>query len=96
MINLAEVARAPQQARIKKRLTPEKLARHACVSRATLSRMETVARGDMSVAALLRRARAPGHELKLVERNSLRTLDDVLAELQAAKSAVALPRRVRK
>jgi transcriptional regulator with XRE-family HTH domain len=81
MQNLAEVGEALQRLRLQKRLTQEELARHARVSRVTLSRMETAAKGDMSVSALLRLARVLGHELTLVERR-WRTLDDVLAELQ--------------
>jgi hypothetical protein len=44
--------------------------------------METAAKGDMSLAALLRLARALGYELRLVERGHQRTLSDVLAEQQ--------------
>jgi transcriptional regulator with XRE-family HTH domain len=81
MQNLAEVGEALQRARLQKRLTQEELAQRAGVSRVTLSRMETAAKSDMSVSALLRLVRALGHELRLVERRQ-RTLDDVLAELQ--------------
>jgi transcriptional regulator with XRE-family HTH domain len=80
MQNLAEVGEALQRLRLQKRLTQEELARHAGVSRVTLSRMETAAKGDMSVSALLRLARVLGHELRLVERGRRRTLDDVLEE----------------
>ena len=82
MRNLADVAEALQQARLKKRLTQQELAQHARVSRVTISRMETAAKGDMSVAALLRLAGALGYELRLVERGHQRTLIDVLAEQQ--------------
>jgi hypothetical protein len=44
--------------------------------------METAAKTDMSLAALLRLARALGYELRLVERGRQRTLADVLAEQQ--------------
>jgi len=82
MQNLAEVGEALQRARLQKRLTQEELARRARVSRVTLSRMETAAKGDMSVSALLRLARAMGYELRLVERARQRTLVDILAEQQ--------------
>ncbi len=82
MQTLAEVGQALQQARLQKRLTQEQLAGQANVSRVTLSRMETAAKTDMSLAALLRLARALGCELKLVERGRQRTLDDVLGEQQ--------------
>jgi transcriptional regulator with XRE-family HTH domain len=80
MRSLAEVGQALQQARLQKRLSQEELAQRAGVSRVTLSRMETAAKGDMSLAALLRLARALGHELRLVERGHQRTLSGVLAE----------------
>lgn len=82
MRTLAEVGQALQQVRLQKRLSQEELARQAGVSRVTLSRMETAAKGDMSLAALLRLARALGYELKLIERGRQRTLSDVLAEQQ--------------
>ena len=82
MQNLAEVGQALQQARLQKRLSQEELAQRAGVSRVTLSRMETAAKTDMSLAALLRLARALGYELRLVERSRQRTLLDVLAEQQ--------------
>lgn len=82
MQTLAEVGQALQQARLQRRLSQEELAECAGVSRVTLSRMETAAKGDMSVAALLRLARALGYELRMVERGHQRTLSDVLAEQQ--------------
>ena len=82
MQTLAEVGQALQQARLQKRLSQEELAQRASVSRVTLSRMETAAKTDMSLAALLRLARALGYELRLVEQGRQRTLTDVLAEQQ--------------
>ena len=82
MQTLAEVGQALQQARLQKRFTQEELAHRAEVSRVTLSRMETAAKTDMSLAALLRLARALDYELRLVERGHQRTLLDVLAEQQ--------------
>ena len=80
MQTLAEVGQALQQARLQKRLSQEELAQRASVSRVTLSRMETAAKTDMSLAALLRLARALGYELRLVDRGRQRPLTDVLAE----------------
>lgn len=80
MQNLTEVGQALQQARLEKRLSQEELAQRANVSRVTLSRMETAAKSDMSLAALLRLVGALGYELRLVERGHRRTLLDVLAE----------------
>lgn len=82
MQTLAEVGQALQQARLQSRLSQEQLAQRAGVSRVTLSRMETAALGDMSLAALLRLARALGYELRMVARGHQRTLSDVLAEQQ--------------
>ena len=82
MQTLAEVGQELQQARLQKRLSQEELAQRAGVSRVTLSRMETAAKTDMSLAALLRLTRALGYELRLVERGRQRTLADVLAEQQ--------------
>jgi transcriptional regulator with XRE-family HTH domain len=82
MQTLAEVGQTLQRARLQSRLSQTELAQRAAVSRVTLSRMETAAKSDMSLAALLRLASAIGYELKLVERGRQRTLDDVLAEQQ--------------
>jgi transcriptional regulator with XRE-family HTH domain len=82
MQTLTEVGQTLQRARLQKRFTQEELAQRANVSRVTLSRMETAAKTDMSLAAVLRLARALGYELKLVERGRQRTLSDVLAEQQ--------------
>lgn len=80
MQTLAEVGQALQQARLQRRLSQEELAQRAGVSRVTLSRMETAAKTDMSLAALLRLTRTLGYELRLVERGRQRTLLDVLEE----------------
>lgn len=56
------------------------MAERAGVARSTLARMETVARGDMSVSALVRLLEAAGYDLKVVKAGHLRTLDDILAE----------------
>lgn len=87
MKSLAEVGQALQQARLQKRLSQEQLAQRAGISRVTLSRMETAAQGDMSLAALLRLARAMGYELRMVERGHQRTLSDVLAEQQRGEES---------
>jgi transcriptional regulator with XRE-family HTH domain len=82
MQTLTEVGQTLQRARLQSRLSQTELAQRAAVSRVTLSRMETAAKSDMSLTALLRLASALGYELKLVERGRQRTLDDVLAEQQ--------------
>ena len=42
--------------------------------------MENLTKGDMSVSALVRLLEAAGHDLKLVKRGHLRTVEDILAE----------------
>jgi hypothetical protein len=49
--------------------------------------METLARGDMSVAKLVQLLEAAGYDLKAVKPGHVRTLEDVLAEQRSgAKS----------
>lgn len=63
MTTLADVAEMLRSARKEAGLSQDELARRAGVSRTTVARMETVAKGDMSVSALLR----------LMERRRLRS-----------------------
>jgi transcriptional regulator with XRE-family HTH domain len=69
-----------KQARSDAGLSQKDLAERAGVARTTLARMETLARGDMSVAVLVRLLEAAGYDLRIVKRGHARTLDDVLAE----------------
>lgn len=80
MTTLLDVAEILRDARKKAGLSQEKLAQRAGVSRTTVARMETVAKGDMSVSALLRLLEAAGYDLKVVERGHVRTIEDILAE----------------
>lgn len=80
MTTLADVATFVKEARVQAQLTQKDLAERAGVSRTTLNRMETLAKSDMSVLALLRVLSAAGYELKAVKRGHTRTLTDVLAE----------------
>ena len=50
----------------------------------TVARMETLARGDMSVSALVRLLEAAGYDLRVVKHGHGRTLDDILAEQRAS------------
>jgi transcriptional regulator with XRE-family HTH domain len=84
MSNLAEVADLLKAARKEAGLTQAELAGRARVSRTTLARMETVAKGDMSVLALVRLLAAAGYDLKAVKAGHGRTLEDVLAEQRSA------------
>jgi len=87
--NLAEVADLLKTARSEAGLTQQELAARARVSRTTLARMETVAKGDMSVLALVRLLEAAGYDLKAVKTGHARTLEDVLAEQRSTRGGSA-------
>lgn len=80
MTTLFDIADMLKTARREAGLSQNELARSAGVARTTVARMETLARGDMSVSVLLRLLEAAGHDLKLVRRGHQRTIDDILAE----------------
>ncbi len=80
MTTLADMATMLRQARQSAQLSQEKLADRAGVARTTVARMETLARGDMSVSALVRVLDAAGYDLRVVKQGHGRTLDDILAE----------------
>lgn len=68
-------------------LSQTELAQRAGVARTTLARMENLARGDMSVSALVRLLEAAGYDLKLLKLGHARTLEDILAEQRRDNSA---------
>jgi transcriptional regulator with XRE-family HTH domain len=80
MTTLADVAEMLKHARRDAHLSQEVLAQRAGVARTTVARMETLAKGDMSVSALARLLEAAGYDLKLVKQGHVRTLEDILAE----------------
>ncbi|WP_434578670.1 helix-turn-helix transcriptional regulator [Pseudomonas sp. Z5-35] len=80
MTTLFDVAEMLKQARGEAHLSQEALASRAGVSRSTVARMETLAKGDMSVSALVRLLEAAGYDLKLVKAGHERTVEDILAE----------------
>lgn len=80
MTTLLDVAEMLRDARKKAGLTQEELAQRAGVSRTTVARMETAAKGDMSVSALVRLLEAAGYDLKTVKLGHVRTVEDILAE----------------
>jgi transcriptional regulator with XRE-family HTH domain len=80
MTTLADVGDMLRQARRDAGLSQGEIAARAGISRTTVARMETLARGDMSVSALVRLFEAAGYDLRAVKRGHVRTLDDVLAE----------------
>ena len=80
MTTLLDVAKMLKDARKKAGLSQQELAQRAGVSRTTVARMETVAKGDMSVSALVRLFEAAGYDLKAVKLGHVRTVEDILAE----------------
>jgi transcriptional regulator with XRE-family HTH domain len=87
MITLADVAAQLKAARCAVGVSQTELARRSGVARTTVSRMESVAKGDMSVSILLRLMEALGYEFKAVKSGHPRTLEDILAEQRAAENA---------
>lgn len=85
MTTLADVADMLREVRRGMGLSQDKLARRAGVSRTTVARMETLARGDMSVSALVRLLEAAGYDLRAVKHGHARTLDDILAEQRSGE-----------
>jgi transcriptional regulator with XRE-family HTH domain len=80
MTTLADVAEILRGARKEARLSQAELARRAGVARVTVARMENLAKGDMSVSALVRLLEAAGYDLKLTKPGHARTVEDILAE----------------
>jgi len=86
MTTLADVAEQLKSARREAGLSQAELARCAGVARTTVTRMETVATGDMRVSALVRLLEAAGYELKTVKVGHTRTLEDILAEQRSGSA----------
>lgn len=80
MTTLADIAEQLKLARQRAGLSQAELAQRAGVSRTTLARMETLARGDMSVSVLLRLLEGAGYDVQVVKKGHQRTLEDILAE----------------
>lgn len=80
MTTLFDVAGMLKKARRESGLSQQDLAESADVARTTVARMETLAKGDMSVSILVRLLEAAGYDLKLVKAGHQRTLEDILAE----------------
>ena len=87
MSTLSDVAQMLQSARRDAGLTQTELAQRAGVARTTVARMETLAKGDMSVSALLRLLLAAGYDLKVVKAGHTRTLEDILTEQRRGEGA---------
>jgi transcriptional regulator with XRE-family HTH domain len=84
MTTLADVSDMLKEVRRETALSQDELARRAGVARTTVARMETLARGDMSVSVLVRVLEAAGYDLKVVAHGHSRTLEDILAEQRAS------------
>jgi transcriptional regulator with XRE-family HTH domain len=83
---LSDVADLLRSVRREAGLSQEALAERAGVSRTTVARMETLAKGDMSVSALLRLLEAAGYDLRAVKQGHVRTIEDILAEQRQGES----------
>jgi transcriptional regulator with XRE-family HTH domain len=86
MSTLADIADTLRAVRREAGLSQAELADRAGVSRTTLARMETLAKGDMSVSVLVRLLEAAGYDLKAVKVGHARTLEDILAEQRSNSS----------
>lgn len=80
MTTLFDVAEMLKRVRKEAKLSQGELAQRAGVSRTTVARMETLAKADMSVSALVQLLEAAGYELKAVKQGHARTVEDILAE----------------
>jgi transcriptional regulator with XRE-family HTH domain len=85
MTSLYDVAEMLKEARASAELSQNALAKRAGVARSTVARMETLAKGDMSVSVLVRLLEAAGWDLKLVKTGQQRTIEDILAEQRAER-----------
>jgi transcriptional regulator with XRE-family HTH domain len=87
MTTLADVADMLKNARRQSGLSQDELARSAGVARTTVTRMETLAKGDMSVSVLVRLLEAAGYDLSAVKLGHGRTIEDILAEQRRSEDA---------
>ncbi|HEY4351368.1 MAG TPA: helix-turn-helix transcriptional regulator [Paraburkholderia sp.] len=87
MTTLTDVSGMLKDARRESSLSQQELARRAGVARTTVARMETLAKGDMSVSVLVRLLEAAGFDLKIVAHGFGRTLDDILAEQRSSSES---------
>ncbi|GAB3190401.1 helix-turn-helix domain-containing protein [Hydrogenophaga aquatica] len=87
MTTLSDVAEMLRSARREAGLSQDELAQRAGVARTTVARMENLAKGDMSVSALVRLLEAAGYDLRLVKPGHVRTVEDILAEQRRGDAA---------
>ena len=86
MTSLYDISEMLKQARGDAKLSQEALASRAGVLRTTVARMETLAKGDMSVSVLVRLLEAAGYDLKLVKAGHQRTVEDILNEQRSGSA----------
>ncbi len=86
MTTLAEMAEQLRKLRKDERLSQEELATRAGLARSTVTRLETLAKGDIGLSVLLRLLEAAGYDLKVVKSSHTRTLEDILAEQRSDES----------
>ena len=84
MTTLAEAAEVLKEVRRKESLTQAELADRAGLARSTVTRLETLAQGDVGLSAFLRLLAAVGYDMKVVKAGHVRTLKDILAEQRAS------------
>ncbi|EKN0212679.1 TPA: helix-turn-helix transcriptional regulator [Pseudomonas aeruginosa] len=86
MTSLHDVSEMLKEARRDAKLSQQALASRAGVARTTVTRMETLAKGDMSVSVLVRLLEAAGYELKLVKAGHQRTIEGILNEQRSGNA----------
>jgi transcriptional regulator with XRE-family HTH domain len=83
MTTLADVAGRFRTIRLAENLSQDALAARAGLARSTVTRLETLAQGDIGLSVLLRLLEAAGYDLKIVKATHARTLKDILDEQRA-------------
>jgi transcriptional regulator with XRE-family HTH domain len=83
MTTLADVAGQFRTLRLAENLSQDALAARAGLARSTVTRLETLAKGDIGLSVLLRLLEAAGYDLKIVKATHARTLKDILDEQRA-------------
>ena len=86
MTSLHDVSEMLKEARRGAKLSQQALASRAGVARTAVARMETLAKGDMSVSVLVRLLEAAGYDLKLIKAGHQRTIEDILNEQRSANA----------
>jgi transcriptional regulator with XRE-family HTH domain len=76
-------AKRQAEVRRKENLTQGELASRAGLARSTVTRLETLAQGDVGMNALLE---AAGYDMKVVKMGHTRTLKDILNEQRSGRS----------